>query len=172
MSLTVKHAVYGAAGKASEVTTTLQTLLNNTNGVVVINDSNFGDPSKGNVKQFGALVTRNGADFYFACTEGQTIDFKDAGGTPRQSSAFAVQFAVYGALPGGSDSKAQAFDVTSLLQQLINGSGGVVKISNDTLGGDPSPGNQKHFAALILHAGRSMPFACLEGQTLDFFAAP
>lgn len=36
MSLNVKHAVYGAAGKASDVTTTLQTLTNNGKGVVVI----------------------------------------------------------------------------------------------------------------------------------------
>lgn len=169
MTLHVKHAVFGAQANAFNVTSKLQALLEQGNGVATINDSNFGDPAVGSPKHFGAVVSRDGSDFYFACNEGQAIDFKVGGGTLPSPNSFAVQFATYGALQGGIGSKAEAFDVTAILQEQVNHSRSV-KISNDIFG-DPSPGNQKHFAAAVLHAGRITPFACLEGETLDFTVA-
>ncbi|MFS2316382.1 hypothetical protein RMQ97_00470 [Maricaulis sp. D1M11] len=83
-----------------------------------------------------------------------------------------VQFAVYGALKDGNENESQAYDVRQTLQAVFNaapsGSDGIVKIDNNTMGGDPSPGNKKHFAAIVTHDGVTANFACEEGQTIDF----
>lgn len=79
----VKFAVYGALKGGNENSTQaigvagqLQKALDANDGIVKIDNSTFGtDPSKGNKKHFGALVTVSGTDHYFACEEGQTIDF-------------------------------------------------------------------------------------------------
>ena len=83
-----------------------------------------------------------------------------------------VQFAVYGALKNGDPNATQAIDATAIVQQLITQRSGQVKIDNSTIGSDPSPGNVKHFAAVVVSlAGVNQAFACQEGQTINFFAA-
>jgi hypothetical protein len=168
---TVNFAVYGALpggnsenAQAFNVTSELSSVLNapGATGVVLCGNNLKGDPSPGNLKHFGAIV--NGR--YFACQEGQTIDFNHAGGTPR-TSGLVVRFAVYGALPGGNESDAQAFDVTALVQAAVNESGGTVACDNASFG-DPSVGNQKHFAAVVNRGGHDLYFACVENQTIDF----
>ena len=177
----VTYAVYGALpalpvgvltppggnpeqARAFNVTAQLSSILNapGATGVVVCDNNLSGDPLPNIKKHFGALVNNR----YFACQEGQTIDFNHAGGTPR-ASGLTVRFAVYGALPGGEESNAQAFDVTAQVQAAVNQSGGKVACDNATFG-DPSPNNQKHFAAVVNRGGTDFYFACLEGQTIDF----
>ena len=85
------------------------------------------------------------------------------------ATTFNVQFAVYGALADGDENKTQANVVTSALQNQLNSNpNGVVVINNTTMGGDPSPGWTKHFGAIVQVNGQSLPFACEEGQTIDF----
>jgi hypothetical protein len=48
--------------------------------------------------------------------------------------ALVVKHAIYGALAGGEDFNADAFDVTASLQGLINGHSGVVAINNGSFG--------------------------------------
>jgi hypothetical protein len=86
MKLTVLFAVWGALpggipneAKAYNVKAQLQSLIDANDGVVSINDDSFGDPAPGNVKHFGAIVERNGRDYFFACQEDQQIDFKSGG---------------------------------------------------------------------------------------------
>lgn len=79
----VDFAVYGALkggnevnGRAIDVRTTLQDLIEQYGGVVTITSSYFGaDPCLGYTKSFGAQIQRDGNIFHFACQEGQTIDF-------------------------------------------------------------------------------------------------
>jgi hypothetical protein len=175
MALQVKFAVYGALpggnpedANAFDVTQGLQTLMAENAGVVTCDISSFGDPSVGNEKHFAAVVDRNGTNFCFACQEGQTIDFNHGGGVLSSSGEYQVSYAVYGALPGGSESQAQAADVRAVLQSKLDHAGPVVVISNDSLGIDPAVGNEKHFAALVVRAGVVHSFACQEGQTIDF----
>ena len=96
MSLTVKFASYGAlpgndaasskAALANNVANILQYQINNKGGVVPINnDTMGGDPAHKHTKHFGAAVDRNGIVYYFACQEGQTIDFNSGGGTTSPS---------------------------------------------------------------------------------------
>jgi hypothetical protein len=86
MALTVIFAAYGALRggnqdntEAADVTAALQQAINNSpngNGVVRINNANMGgDPARGVVKHFGALVEVDGVRRAFACQENQTIDF-------------------------------------------------------------------------------------------------
>ena len=86
-TLTVKFAVYGALDKGNEnrsqaanVQNALQGAINANQGIVTINNTTMGgDPSHGNVKHFGAIVTLDSVDRYFACQEGQTVDFYHTG---------------------------------------------------------------------------------------------
>lgn len=88
-AITVNFAVYGAlpdgnenACKAKDVTSVLQKLITNGDGIVKINNSNMdGDPCKGYHKHFGAQITRDGGTYYYACQEDQTIDFHHGGTT-------------------------------------------------------------------------------------------
>ena len=85
--------------------------------------------------------------------------------------AVRVVFAVYGALRGGGQDNTEAAIVTGPLQTALNNSphgNGVVKINNQNMGGDPAKGVQKHFGAVVEIDGVQRPFACLEGQTIDF----
>ncbi|HEY3570871.1 MAG TPA: hypothetical protein VGP73_23275 [Thermoanaerobaculia bacterium] len=86
------------------------------------------------------------------------------------SQTYQVLSATYGALAGGNPDDTQASIVTQALQnQLPPNSSGVVNINNSTMGGDPSPGNTKHFGAIVsVNGGAPQPFACQEGQTIDF----
>ncbi|WP_092357411.1 hypothetical protein [Collimonas sp. OK242] len=82
-TLTVKFAVYGALNKGNQdasqvrnVKDVLQVAIDRKQGVVTINNTTMGgDPSVGNPKHFGAVVTLDSVDRYYACAEGQTIDF-------------------------------------------------------------------------------------------------
>ena len=82
-----------------------------------------------------------------------------------------VRFAVYGALRDGIQDNTEAAIVTGALQMAIDNSphgNGVVRIDNQNMGGDPAPGVQKHFGAIVEVDGTDRPFACLENQTIDF----
>jgi hypothetical protein len=180
MALVVKHAVYGALpggnefflpvefpDQAFDVTRQLKGFIDAEGGVVACDNNHFGDPSPGNRKHFGAVVERDGVDLFFACEEGQTIDFNHGGGATTRS-ALEVKFAVYGALPGNDPSEAQAFDVTAVVQAMVDQSGGGRVPCNNASFGDPSVGNTKHFAAIVNRGGADLAFACREGQIINF----
>jgi len=85
----VMYAVYGALkggneneSQAVSVMDALQNLLERPGGessIITINNNNLVDvdPSPGNTKHFGACVRIDGKDTYFACQEGQTINFSN-----------------------------------------------------------------------------------------------
>ena len=79
-----------------------------------------------------------------------------------------VKFACYGALVNGDSTQCRSANVQKLLQALIDKGTTTVEINNQTMGGDPSPGNPKHFGALISQAGEERFYNCGEGQSLDF----
>jgi len=181
MPFNVSFAVYGAlpnnnggAAAAFDVSARLQDNLNTlgaSGGILKIgNPIFFGlDPAPGNTKHFGALVNNR----YFACQEGQTINFNSGGGPTSGAPGPAtgdltVKFAVYGALPNNESVNAQAYDVTGLLQAFLNVQGGDV-LCGDGLFGDPSHGYLKHFAAVVTRASEGdFFFACEEGQSINF----
>jgi hypothetical protein len=84
-------------------------------------------------------------------------------------SNFSVKFAVYGALSGGDENQTQAISVVTQLQTALDGNDGIVTISNNTFQADPSPGNQKHFGAVVTVDGTDLYYACQEDQTIDFY---
>ncbi|VBT14647.1 hypothetical protein [Burkholderia pseudomallei] len=81
----------------------------------------------------------------------------------------AVQCAVYGALAKGSPNGTAAADVSVALQKALDKSPeGTVTINNTTMNGDPCPGYDKHFGAVVVRDGKPRYFACAEGQTINF----
>jgi hypothetical protein len=86
----VTYAVYGALAGGNEnqsqaisVANALQAAINASTGIVAINTTNLGgcDPSPGNQKHFAGCVVVGGVPQYYACQEGQTIDFYHVGTT-------------------------------------------------------------------------------------------
>jgi hypothetical protein len=91
--------------------------------------------------------------------------------TSPQVPTYKVAFAAYGALAGGNQNSTQANTVTAILQDQLNSSGGIVNINNTTMGGDPAPGNTKHFGAIVIVNGAEQAYACQENQTINFNGA-
>jgi hypothetical protein len=87
--ITVISAVYGAlaggnenSAQAANVMSPLQNCINSMDAIVNINNQNMGgDPCPNYTKHFGAIINRDGGTYYYACQEGQTVDFQH-GGTP------------------------------------------------------------------------------------------
>jgi hypothetical protein len=85
------------------------------------------------------------------------------------ANTYTVVAAAYGALIGGNENNMGASEVTHILQVLLdNNPNGVITIDNTTMGSDPASGNTKHFGAIVIVNGERLPFACEEGQTIDF----
>ena len=83
--------------------------------------------------------------------------------------ALRAVIAVYGAMREDDPDSMQAAVVTAALQDQFNQhANGVVTINNQTMGGDPAKGHGKHFGAVVEVDGVAVPFACAEGQTIDF----
>ena len=86
-------------------------------------------------------------------------------------SSLVVQFAVYGRLCGGGADSMHAINCAPQLQAALDShkNNGVVTISNDSMGGDPCPGNTKYFGAVVSLDGVDMYFAGEENDQIDFF---
>ena len=79
-----------------------------------------------------------------------------------------VKYACYGALTNDTPPQCQSVNVQKQLQKALNSDSSAIEINNTTMGGDPSPGNVKHFGALISQGGEERSYNCGEGQTIDF----
>lgn len=79
-----------------------------------------------------------------------------------------VKYAVYGAFGGPTSQDPVGFDVREKLQAAIDSQGGIVTIDNNTFGFDPLPNAVKHFGALVTVGNQDVPYACKEGQKIDF----
>lgn len=84
----VEFAVYGAlvsgsnpgSDRAANVKSIVQSNIDSMQAEFRINNKNLGsDPSPGQEKHFGAQITRNGNTYYYACKEGQQLDFLRGG---------------------------------------------------------------------------------------------
>ncbi len=75
---------------------------------------------------------------------------------------YTVCCAVYGTIK-------TAVIVTPTLQALLNASpNGVIAINNTTMGGNPSPGEENIFIAVVTVNGMPQAFICVEGQSINF----
>jgi hypothetical protein len=195
----VIHAVYGALpgadprqARAADVTAALQAQIDRNNGVVTCGNGALGDSAPGYLKHFGAVISRGGANYYYACQENQAVDFRTGGGRPAAAPAapaapdlpanpflggadklpdqgngqLKVKFAVYGGLQNGGPDRAAAYDVTQILETALS-RGSTVACNNDSFG-DCAVGTPKHFAAIVVRNGQEVRFACQENQSIDF----
>ena len=78
-----------------------------------------------------------------------------------------VKHAVYGALPNGNPSSAQAFDVSGILQSILN-EGNPSVACNDQNFGDRLQITRSILRRSRRENGHDYHFACQEGQVIDF----
>jgi hypothetical protein len=68
--------------------------------------------------------------------------------------------AVYGAVQGTKE-------VTEIVQKMVNGKQYSFVANNQTLGPDPAPGHDKHFAMNYTVGTSTLAFACKENETVN-----
>ncbi len=103
--------------------------------------------------------------FYIDLLENQSHSFK------REEAAMypiLVKFACYGALISENSNQCHSANVQKVLQAILDKGTTTIEINSQNMGGDPSPGNRKHFGALISQAGEERFYNCGEGESLDF----
>jgi hypothetical protein len=76
-----------------------------------------------------------------------------------KAATITVIQAVYGAVQGSKD-------VTEIVQDIVNKGKNSFVANNTTLGPDPAPGHDKHFAMNYTVGSSSFAFACKENETV------
>lgn len=163
----VIKAEWGAGNRWMDVTYQVRMLLSG-NGMVKVNNQNMGgDPAVGADKIL-RIQARNyqGQSRQFTYKEGQSIDasqFYSYGGgiSPGPGGpGWQVMYADWGA---GN----RRVDVTARVRQMLSGNG-MVKVSNQNLGGDPAVGADKTLRISARDArGAVQQFTYKEGQNID-----
>ena len=165
----VMKAEWGAGNRWMDVTNQVRMLLSG-NGMVKVNNQNLGgDPAVGADKIL-RIQARNyqGQTRQFTYKEGQNIDasqFYSYGGgigpgPGGPGPGWQVMYADWGA---GN----RRVDVTARVRQMLSGNG-MVKVSNQNLGGDPAVGADKTLRISARDSrGAVQQFTYKEGQNID-----
>jgi hypothetical protein len=131
------HAEYGADNDWFDVTQRVGSMLRNNNASFSIQSSTLGvDPAVGLKKVF-RLVTRerNGKIQHLEFREKESITMR---GYSFESNSKGLR--ILGAEHGTGN---QAADVTAQVDELIRGGQTTMRVTNETLGGDPAPKQAK-----------------------------
>jgi membrane-bound inhibitor of C-type lysozyme len=155
--LRINRAVYGAGNNASDVTSRLNSQIQGDQlNLRVNNDTMGGDPAPNQVKTLTVQYAINGQTNQVVVNEGDTLRLPD--GNSSQSNLY-INRAVYGT--GNRTS-----DVTSRLKSQIQGDQLNLRVTNETMGGDPAPNQVKTLTVQYAVNGRTSEVTIHEGDTL------
>ncbi len=169
----VQSADYGAGNKRQDVTNTVRRLANGPN--FKVNNTNLGvDPAVGKDKTL-RIVGRDSSgkvrDFYYK--EGVTVNARMFAGGP--GSSYPGWAGTAPEKPGIWRIKitsarwgfgAQQQDVTGDLQDLVRNNRLNIKVTPQTMGGDPAPGKSKTLTVSYLYGNQRKNKTVPEGGTL------
>jgi hypothetical protein len=167
----VQSADYGAGNQRGDVTNTVRRLVNGPN--FKVNNTNLGgDPAVGKDKTL-RIVAKDASgkvrDFYYK--EGQTVTSQmfaggpGPGGSPGWGSGNG-RFALRITSAKWGFARFQQ-DVTSRLQAMVRNNRLSVKVTPQTMGGDPVHGTAKMVTVFYSYGGKSLSKVVNEGDMLN-----
>ena len=163
----VQSADWGAGNRRQDVTATVRRLVDGPN--FTANNRNLGvDPAKGADKTLRITARdASGKVRDFSYKEGATVNssmfrggaWNGRPGTP-VSGALRITQAKWGF-------GAAMVDVTSRLQSMVRNNRLTVVVTPQTMGSDPSPGNNKLLSVFYTYGGKQSTKVVVENGTLD-----
>ncbi len=156
-SLRINRATYGAGNRTFDVTSRLNSQIQNGQLNLPVNTTTMGgDPAPGEAKTLTVQYALNGRTGQAVINDYETLRLPY--GTSSQSS-LRINRATYGA---GN----RTFDVTSRLNSQIQNDQLNLQVNNDSMGGDPAPGQDKTLTVQYALNGRTSQAVINEGDTL------
>jgi len=160
--LRILQAVYGAAGRQVNVTNRLQSMVSNgTLNVAVNNGTMGGDPAPGMAKQLYVSYSFRGQQQSTSVSENGKLTIP-GGYVPGPGNGSGLRFlqASYGA--GG-----RQMNVVGRLQNMAGNGTISVRVNNDSMGGDPSPGTPKQLYVVYNYRGQQRSATIPENGVLQ-----
>ncbi len=154
--LQILRADYGDGNRLSDVTARLNSQIQGDQlNLQVTNDTMGGDPSPNQRKTLTVQYAYNGREGRVAINEGDYIRLPDGSGTyPRNLQILRADY--------GEGNRLS--DVTARLNSQIQGDQLNLQVTNDTMGGDPSPNQRKTLTVQYAYNGRQGRVAINEGD--------
>jgi hypothetical protein len=157
-NLQINRATYGAGYRTTDVTSRLNSQIQNGQLYLQVNSNSMGgDPAPGQTKTLTVQYAINGQSSQVAVREGDTLRLPYGAGN--NQSSLQITHAVYG-------SGYRTSDVTSRLNSQIQNNQINLQVNNDSMGGDPAPNQSKNLTVQYVLNGRSSQIVVNEGDTL------
>jgi membrane-bound inhibitor of C-type lysozyme len=157
-NLQINRAIYGAGYRTSDVTSRLNSQIQNNQLSLQVNGNSMGgDPAPGQAKTLTVQYALNGRTSQIVVNEGETLRLPY--GTTTSQGNLQINRAVYG-------SGYRTSDVTSRLNSRIQNAELNLQVNNDSMGGDPAPGQAKNLTVQYALNGRASQIVVNEGDTL------
>ena len=155
--LHINRAVYGSGGRSVDVTSRLNSQIQGGQLNLEVSNQTMGrDPAPNQPKTLTVQYTLNGRSNQVVVNEDDTLRLPY--GTTSQSSLH-INRATYG-------SGYRTSDVTSRLNSQIQNDQLNLQVNNDSMGGDPAPGQTKTLTVQYALNGRTNSALVNEGETL------
>ncbi|HWR35061.1 MAG TPA: DUF3011 domain-containing protein [Clostridia bacterium] len=157
--LQINRAIYGADGRNADVTSRLNSFLQNNNQInlQVTNQNMGGDPAPNKRKTLTVDYMMNGRNERATVRENEMLRLFNPNATTQ--SNLRIDRATYGA-------GYRTADVTSRLSSQVQGDQLNLQVTNDTMGGDPAPNQSKTLTVQYSMNGRSDQAVVREGDPL------
>ncbi len=157
--LQILRADYGSSRRFSDVTARLNSQIQGDQlNLRVTNDAMGGDPAQGQDKTLRVQYAYNRRQSQMVVNEGDYLRLPD--GSASYQSRLQILHADYG-------SSSRFSDVTTRLNSQIQGDQLNLRVTNDTMGGDPAQGQDKTLRVQYAYNGRQGQMVVNEGGTLN-----
>ena len=158
--LQITRGIYGAGNRWADVTNRLNSQVRgNQLDLRVTNDSMGGDPAQNQSKTLRVEYTFDGRANQVIINEGDTLRLNSGTSRNYDSSRLEITRAVYGAGHHWAD-------VTNRLNSQIRGDQLDLRVTNDSMGGDPAQNQSKALRVDYTLDGRAHQVVINEGDTL------
>lgn len=157
--LRILRADYGTQNHFADVTARLNSQVQNgTLNLRITNDTMGGDPADNRRKTLTVWYLYNGRPANVVVSEKDTLTLP--GSNDYVSGNFRILRAQYGA-------DYRYFDVTDRLNSLLQGDQLTLRVTNDTMGGDPAPDRRKQLTVVYFYNGQQCRATISEKDTLN-----
>ena len=161
--LQITRAQYGSGNRMWDVTDRVRAQLqNNQISLRVTNDSMGGDPAEGRHKALTVWYTDRGSSTQTTVNEGEYLNLGGGNTAP----PLAPQFGGLRILRAEYGVGERLLDVTTRLSSQVQGSQLSLRITNETMGGDPAEEHAKQLTVWYWYNGRAARVVVPEKSTL------